>query len=138
MTHSTPSQTTAVPEQMTASVLTGPGAISLETRAVPVPDPDQVLIRVDAVGVCGSDVHYYHEGRIGDFVVESPMVLGHEAGGVIVAVGSDVDSDRVGQRVSIEPQRPRGDSAETLSGAYNLDPAMEFYATPPIDGAFAE
>jgi len=125
-------------QTMRASVLLGQGRLTVEDRAVPVPDADQVLIKVAAVGVCGSDVHYYREGRIGDFVVDKPLILGHEASGTIVAVGSDVSADRIGQRVAIEPQRSCGRCRECRSGAYNLCPAIEFYATPPIDGAFCE
>jgi L-iditol 2-dehydrogenase len=88
--------------------------------------------------VCGSDAHYYREGRIGEFVVEAPLILGHEAGGVIVAGGDGVDDNRIGQRVSIEPQRPDPGSRETRSGHYNLCPHMRFYATPPVDGALCE
>ncbi|WP_205054074.1 NAD(P)-dependent alcohol dehydrogenase [Arthrobacter luteolus] len=127
-----------LPTQMRASVLRRAGEIVVEPRPVPSPAADEVLVRVGAVGICGSDVHYFKEGRIGDFVVESPLVLGHEAGGTIVAVGSDVAESRLGERVSIEPQRPSPTSRQTLAGAYNLCPHMEFYATPPIDGAFAE
>lgn len=127
-----------LPTSMRASVLRRAGDVVVEDRPVPNPAADEVLVRVTSVGVCGSDVHYFKEGRIGDFVVESPMVLGHEAGGVIVAVGSGVDPARVGERVSIEPQRPSSTSKQSMSGAYNLCPHMEFYATPPIDGAFAE
>jgi L-iditol 2-dehydrogenase len=123
---------------MRASVLTRPGVIEVQERPVPTPAPDEVLVRVASVGVCGSDAHYYREGRIGDFVVEKPIVLGHEASGVIVAVGDDVSPDRVGQRVSIEPQRPDPTSDESRRGLYNLCPHMEFYATPPIDGALCE
>lgn len=127
-----------LPTTMTASVLTPRLELVLEQRPVPVPDADQVLVQVSSVGVCGSDVHYFREGRIGDFVVDAPIVLGHEAAGTIVAVGSAVTPARIGERVSIEPQRPSFDSAQTLAGHYNLDPQMEFYATPPVDGAFAE
>ena len=127
-----------LPTTMTASVLTPGLELVLEQRPLPVPDPDQVLVQVSSVGVCGSDVHYFREGRIGDFVVDAPIVLGHEAAGTIVAVGSAVTPARIGERVSIEPQRPSFDSAQTLAGHYNLDPQMEFYATPPVDGAFAE
>jgi uncharacterized phosphatase len=74
----------------------------------------------------------------GDFVVDAPLVLGHQASGTIVAVGEGVDPSRVGQRVAIEPQRPCGKCRECLAGLYNLCPRMEFYATPPVDGAFAE
>ncbi|MBY6680321.1 NAD(P)-dependent alcohol dehydrogenase [Rhodococcus sp. BP-316] len=123
---------------MRAAVLTEPGHIETQTRPVPTPNAGDVLVRVASVGVCGSDAHYYREGRIGDFVVESPLVLGHEASGVIVAVGDVVSPRRVGSRVSIEPQRPDPDSRETRSGHYNLCPHMEFYATPPVDGALCE
>ncbi|MEV8336917.1 NAD(P)-dependent alcohol dehydrogenase [Leucobacter sp. NPDC077196] len=127
-----------IPERMRASVLLGTRELAIEERPVPAPAADEVLVRVGAVGVCGSDVHYFREGRIGDFVVEAPLVLGHEVGGVIVAVGENVDAARIGQRVAIEPQRPCGRCRECRIGTYNLCPEMEFYATPPIDGAFAE
>ncbi|HWD07386.1 MAG TPA: NAD(P)-dependent alcohol dehydrogenase [Amycolatopsis sp.] len=129
---------TAIPETMRASVLTGAGSIVLEQRPVPAVAADEVLIKVSAVGVCGSDVHYYREGRIGDFVVDSPLVLGHEAAGTIVAVGAGVDPARIGRRVAIEPQRPCRVCAQCKAGRYNLCPEMRFYATPPIDGAFCE
>ncbi|MGF9660847.1 NAD(P)-dependent alcohol dehydrogenase [Arthrobacter crystallopoietes] len=127
-----------IPSKMTASVLRGVGDIVLEQREVPSPAPDEVLVKVRSVGVCGSDVHYYQHGRIGDYVVNAPLVLGHEASGDIVAVGSGVDPVRVGQRVAIEPQRPCRVCEFCREGAYNLCPRMEFYATPPIDGAFCE
>ena len=93
-----------------------------------------VEIKIMACGVCGSDVHYYTHGRIGPYVVEQPMVLGHEASGQIIAVGSEVTHLKVGDRVCIEPGVPRFDSPETLAGYYNLDPQLTFFATPPIDG----
>lgn len=127
-----------VPTTQRAAVLIGAHDIRIEERSVPVPAADEVLIRVTAVGVCGSDVHFAHEGRLGDWVVDEPLVLGHESGGVIVAVGADVDPARVGRRVSIEPQHPDATSAETLRGAYNLDPGMRFYAVPGTDGAFQQ
>lgn len=126
------------PETMWASVLTPDRRIVLEERQTPKPAADEVLIKVGSVGVCGSDVHYYKEGRIGDFVVEAPLILGHEAGGTIVAVGEGVPADRVGERVAIEPQRCCRVCEYCRSGRYNLCPSMEFYATPPIDGAFCE
>src|SRR6202022_2599009 len=107
-----------------AAVLTEPGRIDIEQRPVPAPAPGDVLIRVSAVGVCGSDTHYFREGRIGDFVVEQPLVLGHEAAGTIVAVGAGVPEGRVGQRVSIEPQRPDPSTDETRRGLYHLCPHM--------------
>lgn len=127
-----------IPATMAASVLKSVKTVVMEERPVPVPAPDEVLIKVLSVGVCGSDVHYYLHGRIGDYVVDSPLVLGHEACGRIVAVGSKVDPARVGERVAIEPQRPCRTCEFCRAGQYNLCPKMEFYATPPIDGAFCE
>jgi L-iditol 2-dehydrogenase len=128
----------ALPVSMRASVLSGASSISVEQRPIPAVQSDEVLVRVAAVGVCGSDVHYYREGRIGDFVVEGPLVLGHEVSGRIAAVGAGVDPGRIGQRVAIEPQRPCRVCWQCKSGRYNLCPDMRFYATPPVDGAFCE
>ncbi|MFC4223996.1 NAD(P)-dependent alcohol dehydrogenase [Lysinibacter cavernae] len=130
-------QTPALPETMRVSVLNGVQNLTIEDRPLPVVQPDEVLVKVAAVGVCGSDVHYYRHGKIGDFVVDGPLVLGHELSGKIVAVGADVDAARIGERVAVEPQRPCKNCRECRAGRYNLCPNMEFYATPPIDGAFA-
>jgi L-iditol 2-dehydrogenase len=135
---STETGSAAIPRTMRASVLIAQGQVRDDERPVPVPADDEVLIKVASVGVCGSDVHYYREGRIGDFVVDAPLVLGHEASGRIVAVGAKVPDSRVGERVAIEPQRPCRICAQCAAGRYNLCPFMEFYATPPIDGAFQE
>ena len=123
---------------MRASVLHGPRRITVEERRRPSPGPHEVLIRVNSVGICGSDTHYYEHGRIGRFVVERPIILGHEASGVIEAVGERVIGRSVGQRVSIEPGVPDLSCAQCLAGRYNLCPEMRFFATPPIDGAFTE
>ena len=125
-------------ESMSVSVLDGPGKLRLEDRPVPVPGPGEVLVRIASVGVCGSDTHYFQEGRIGSFVVESPLVLGHEASGRIEAVGDGVDPALLGRRVSLEPGIPQPYSKQTLAGHYNLDPDVRFFATPPVDGTFAE
>ncbi len=121
---------------MRASVLAEVGILRIEDRPVPVPAARQVLVEVAAVGVCGSDVHYYRHGRIGDFVVEDPMILGHELSGRITAVGDGVDPARIGQRVAVEPQFPCRRCRQCRAGRYNLCPEMRFYATPPVDGAF--
>jgi len=121
-----------------AAVLRGPGDVVLEERPDPEPGPGEVAVRVTSVGVCGSDVHYYEHGRIGRFVVEEPLVLGHEAAGLVVALGPGVSSPAVGQRVSIEPGIPDRSCDQCLAGRYNLCPNMRFFATPPVDGAFAE
>jgi L-iditol 2-dehydrogenase len=134
VTHTTLSPDT----QMRAAVLIEPGRIEMQKRPKPTPRPGDVLIRVSSVGVCGSDTHYYRHGRVGSFVVRQPLVLGHEAAGTIVGVGEGIDSSRIGERVSIEPQRPDPDSDETRRGHYNLCPHMRFFATPPVDGALCD
>jgi len=96
--------------------------------------PHDVRIAIHTVGICGSDVHYYEHGRIGPFVVEEPMVLGHEASGTIVEVGNEVQHLKVGDRVCMEPGIPDPNSRATRLGKYNLDPAVRFWATPPIHG----
>ncbi|WP_020573931.1 NAD(P)-dependent alcohol dehydrogenase [Actinopolymorpha alba] len=138
MTSDSVSSTMRVPTTMRAAVLRGVKDLVLEERPVPTPGPREVLIQVRAVGVCGSDVHYYQHGRIGDFVVNAPLVLGHEASGVVVACGPDVTRHSPGQRVSLEPGVPCFTCTQCRLGRYNLCPAMRFFATPPIDGAFCE
>jgi D-xylulose reductase len=96
--------------------------------------PYDVRVRIHTVGVCGSDVHYYRHGAIGPFVVRSPMVLGHEAAGTVEAVGPAVSTLRVGDRVCMEPGVPDPRSRATRLGIYNLDPAVRFWATPPVHG----
>ncbi len=125
-------------EHQRLAVLHGIRDIRIEERQVPAPGPRQVLVQVSAVGVCGSDVHYYEHGRIADFVVEKPLVLGHEASGVVVGKGEQVESLTIGQRVALEPGVPCGACRECRLGRYNLCPRVQFFATPPIDGAFAE
>ncbi len=127
---------TPSPGTMRASVMTGVRSLKIEDRPVPSPGAHEVLVEVAAVGVCGSDVHYYRHGRIGDFVVEAPMILGHELSGRIAAVGEGVDEGRIGQRVAVEPQHPCRRCRQCRAGRYNLCPQMKFYATPPVDGAF--
>ena len=96
--------------------------------------PGMVKIKLHTVGVCGSDVHYYTHGRIGPFVVDAPMVLGHEAAGTVVEVGSGVTSLKVGDRVCMEPGVPDPNSRASRLGIYNVDPAVTFWATPPVHG----
>ncbi|UQN10011.1 NAD(P)-dependent alcohol dehydrogenase [Deinococcus sp. QL22] len=120
------------------SVLTGHRALGWETRPVAAPGPHEVRVKVRRIGVCGSDVHYYTHGRIGKFVVEGPLVLGHEVSGVVEAVGEGVSRVKVGDRVALEPGVPCRRCAYCKSGAYNLCPDMTFMATPPIDGALSE
>lgn len=123
---------------MRAAVLHAPGEIRIEQRERPVPGPREVLVQIAAVGVCGSDVHYYEHGRIGPFVVEAPLVLGHEAAGRVVELGELASGHAVGDRVALEPGVPCGRCRECRAGAYNLCADVRFFATPPVDGAFAE
>ncbi|WP_144660433.1 NAD(P)-dependent alcohol dehydrogenase [Paenarthrobacter nicotinovorans] len=128
----------SIPATMRASVLTSPKTIELQEVAVPEPQPGQVLVRVTAVGVCGSDTHFYETGSIGDIVVEGPIVLGHETAGEIVAVGPGVDSSRVGTRVAVEPQTPCRKCDYCKTGRYHLCRDILFYGAWPVDGSFAE
>ncbi|MDD3996378.1 MAG: NAD(P)-dependent alcohol dehydrogenase [Sphaerochaetaceae bacterium] len=97
-----------------------------------------VRVDIHAVGICGSDVHYYKEGAIGPFIVKEPMVLGHEASGIVTEIGSEVKHLKVGSRVCFEPGIPDWSSDESRHGYYNLDPAVRFWATPPIHGCLRE
>jgi L-iditol 2-dehydrogenase len=120
-----------------AAVLYAPGDLRVEDRAVPEPGPREVLVEVAAVGVCGSDIHYYEHGRIGSFVVREPMVLGHESAGRVVALGPGASRHAAGDRVALEPGIPCGRCRECRAGRYNLCRDVRFFATPPVDGAFA-
>ena len=111
--------------------------LRLNIREIALPlkmGPRDVRIRIGRVGICGSDVHYYTHGRIGPFVVNAPMVLGHEAAGVVVEAGSEVTDLKPGDRVCMEPGIPDMTSRASREGHYNLDPAVRFWATPPIHG----
>ena len=123
---------------MRVSVLRAAGDLAVEERPDPLPGPHEVLIRVASVGVCGSDIHYFEHGRIGRFTVDAPLVLGHEASGQVVGLGPAVSRLTLGQRVSLEPGIPDFTCSQCLAGRYNLCTGMRFFATPPIDGAFAE
>lgn len=100
--------------------------------------PNDVRIAISHVGICGSDIHYFQHGNIGDFVVREPMILGHEASGTITEVGTSVKHLQVGDSVCMEPGIPNFSSIETLEGMYNLDPSVRFWATPPIHGCLRE
>ncbi len=120
---------------MKALVLERKGELSLRDieRSTEV-GPHDVKIKIHTVGVCGSDVHYYTHGRIGPFVVNAPMVLGHEAAGDVIEVGSEVRDLAVGDRVCMEPGIPDPISKASRLGIYNVDPAVRFWATPPVHG----
>ena len=113
---------------------------TMEKRTIPMPTvgDDDVLIKVRSVGICGSDLHYYDKGNIGDFIVEFPFILGHEAAGDVVEVGKNVKHLKVGDRVCMEPGIPCYHCTECLSGYYNLCKDVRFWATPPYDGCLCD
>ena len=123
---------------MKTAVMTDIMEVEIQERPIPQPKDDEVLVKVEYVGICGSDLHYYESGRIGDFVVKPPFVLGHEAGGTVVEVGANVKNLKVGDRVAMEPGKTCGHCEFCKSGKYNLCEDVVFFATPPVDGVFQE
>lgn len=124
--------------KMNVAVMNGIGKIGFEERNIPNPKANEVLVKLEYVGICGSDLHYYETGAIGDYVVEPPFVLGHEPGGVVVEVGEEVHHLQVGDRVALEPGKTCGHCEFCKQGKYNLCPDVIFFATPPVDGVFQE
>ncbi|XP_067636082.1 sorbitol dehydrogenase-like [Eurosta solidaginis] len=119
------------------AVLYGIEDLRLEQRPIPEIADDEVLLAMDSVGICASDVHYLVSGRIGDFILNKPMVMGHEAAGVVAKVGKKVKHLAVGDRVACEPGVPCRYCDHCKVGKYNLCPDMVFCATPPNDGNLA-
>ena len=124
--------------KMTGAVMLGIGKMGFEERDIPQPKDDEVLVKLEYVGICGSDLHYYESGAIGDYVVKPPFVLGHEPGGTVVEVGKNVTHLKVGDRVALEPGKTCGHCEFCKTGRYNLCPDVVFFATPPVDGVFQE
>lgn len=114
------------------------GDLRIEEMPRPEPKPGEVLVRIKAVGVCGSDVHYFKDGRIGDTIIRSPIILGHEPAGVIEAVGEGVAQFKAGDRVAVDPALSCGVCEWCIEGNPNLCPDVRFFASPPVDGAFRE
>ncbi|KAI9753963.1 MAG: hypothetical protein M4579_004923 [Chaenotheca gracillima] len=126
-------------EKNPSFVLSAPYKVGYEERPIPkLESPFDVLVHVQQTGICGSDVHYYTEGKIGQFVVKDPMVLGHESAGVVSAVGDSVKGLRKGDRVALEPGVPCRRCDRCREGKYNLCPDMAFAATPPFDGTLTK
>jgi L-iditol 2-dehydrogenase len=123
---------------MKAMVLYGPCDMRLADVSAPEPGPGEVLVRIRAVGVCGSDVHYYLDGRIGDTLAPYPFVLGHECAGEIVALGPGVERPPVGTPVAVDPAIPCGRCDVCLEGNPNCCPDVRFLSTPPVAGALSE
>ena len=127
-----------IPAAMRAAVLTGLRRIELIEVPTPAPGPGQVLVRLRAVGICGSDVHHYADGRIGDAVDKFPVVLGHEPAGEIAALGAGVSGLAVGERVAIEPALSCEACPTCREGRQNSCPHVQFLGTPPVRGVFEE
>ena len=125
-------------KKMKAAILYKPGDVRIEEIDIPKIETDEVLIEIKAVGICGSDIHYFKHGNIGDCIVKEPLVLGHEAAGEIVEVGENVKNWKVGDRVTIEPGVPCRKCNFCKEGRYNLCKDVIFMATPPVNGAFTE
>ena len=117
---------------MRAARLHGPGDVRVADEPAPVPGADEVLVRVTAVGLCGSDLHWFSEGNIGDATLSSPLVLGHEFAGVIQG------GPRDGTRVAVDPARPCGACEECLEGNRNLCPSVVFAGHGTNDGGLRE
>ena len=124
--------------KMKTAVMLGIGEMGFEERDIPQVKDDEVLVKLEYVGICGSDLHYYETGAIGDYVVEPPFVLGHEPGGIVVEVGKNVTHLKAGDRVALEPGKTCGHCEFCKTGRYNLCPDVVFFATPPVDGVFQE
>ena len=109
-----------------------------EVAPVGSPGPGEVRIKMHTVGICASDVHYWTDGKIGPFVVEAPMILGHEGAGTVVEVGEGVTHLSPGDRVAMEPGVPDPTSRAVREGNYNVDPGVQFWATPPVHGCLVD
>ena len=125
--------------KMKVAVMTGIRKMEMEERDIPKVKPNEVLVKVEYVGVCGSDIHFFEAGRVGNWIVDKPLVLGHEGGGTVVEVGADVRDLKVGDRVAMEPGEGCGNCKMCRSGKYNLCPEMDFMAVPgQRNGIFLE
>lgn len=123
---------------MQAAIMEDLRQISFISTPIPQIKADEVLVQIEYVGICGSDLHYYEAGRIGDFVVTPPFILGHETAGTIIQTGTAVTHLAVGDRVALEPGKTCGLCEFCQTGRYNLCPEVIFFATPPVPGVFQE
>mgnify|MGYP000394405049 CR=1 FL=1 len=129
---------------MKVAVMNGIGKMGYTTRPIPTPKEDEVLVKLEYVGICGTEIYTLslHDAlpicAIGNYVVKPPFVLGHEPGGTVVEVGSAVKHLKVGDRVALEPGKTCGHCKFCREGKYNLCPDVVFFATPPVDGVFQE
>lgn len=127
---------------MLAIVIHGPHDLRIESRETTQPKEGQVLVRIEAGGICGSDLHYYHHGGFGAVRVRHPMILGHEIAGRIAATGPGVTGLAVGDVVAVNPSQPCGRCAMCLAGLSNHCTDMRFYGSamrnPHVEGGFRD
>jgi len=123
---------------MRACALTDIGEFTYIERDRPDVSSDEVLVRIDRVGICGSDIHYYQHGENSGNVVEFPHVLGHESAGTVVDIGADVQSVAPDDQVAVEPGLPCGECSYCDNDTYHLCKDMEYMSSPPADGALVE
>ncbi len=118
-----------------AAYMTGIKQIEIRDIEIPKLRDKDVLVKLEYVGICGSDVHYLEHGKIGDFIVDGDFILGHECSGTVVEIGSGVQNLKVGDKVALEPGITCGECEFCKTGRYNLCPDVEFLATPPYHGS---
>jgi L-iditol 2-dehydrogenase len=119
-----------------AAFMTAIDKMVIREVSMPVALDDQVIVKMEYVGICGSDVHYFHDGRCGDYVVHGDFILGHECAGTVVETGKNVKSLKIGDRVALEPGITCGLCEFCKTGRYNLCPDVQFLATPPVQGCY--
>ncbi len=122
--------------KMKVAVMTDIEQMKIIEKDIPKPCDDEVLVKIEYVGICGSDLHYYKTGAIGDYIVKPPFVLGHEAAGIVVEIGKDVKSLKVGDKIALEPGKTCGNCYFCRNGKYNLCPDVIFFAPPLLMVSF--
>ena len=125
--------------KMKVCVLTGKQKLEWVERDIPQPGKGELQIKLEYVGVCGSDLHFYQEGQLANWTLDGPLALGHEPGGVVTAIGEGVEGFAIGDKVSIEPAVPCGECEDCRKGHYNLCKNIKMLAIPgERDGVNAE
>lgn len=120
-----------------AAFMTALDKMEIREIEMPTPKEKEVLVELEYVGICGSDVHYFHDGRCGDYVVgDEDFMLGHECAGTVIELGEGVTTLKVGDRVALEPGITCGQCEFCKTGRYNLCPDVQFLATPPVQGCY--
>lgn len=124
---------------MKVCVLTGKQKLEWVERDIPQPGKGELQIKLEYVGVCGSDLHFYQEGQLANWTLDGPLALGHEPGGVVTGIGEGVEGFAIGDKVSIEPAVPCGHCEDCRKGNYNLCTNIKMLAIPgERDGVNAE